>query len=47
MCRAEKKTAPKEVLRREKLGIRLAKSEQLHLKRKETFFWFFLELDHA
>ena len=47
MCRAEKKTAPKEVLRREKLGIRLAKSEQLPLKRKETYFLFLEVLDHG
>ena len=39
MCRAENKTTSKEILRREKSGIRLAKSEQLHLKRN-IFFVF-------
>lgn len=47
MCRAEKKTASKEIFRREKLGIRLEKSEQLHLKQKEKFLWFLEVLNHG
>ena len=41
MCRAENKTTSKEIFRREKSGIRLVKSEQLHLKRKEIFVLIF------
>jgi hypothetical protein len=47
MCRAENKTTSKDMLRREKLGIRLAKSEQLHLKRKEIFLLFLEVIDHG
>ena len=41
MCRAENKTTSKEIFRREKLDIRLAKSERLPLKRKEIFVLIF------
>jgi hypothetical protein len=41
MCRAENKTTSKYMLRREKLGIRLEKSESLPLKRKEIFIFVF------
>lgn len=39
MCRAVNKTTSKDMLRRAKSGIRLVKSEQLHLKRKEVFLF--------
>jgi hypothetical protein len=39
MCRVENKTTSKEIFRREKLGIILAKPESLPLKRKEIFLF--------
>ena len=47
MCRAENKTTSKEIFRREKLGIRLSKSESLPLKRKEIFLLFLEVLHHG
>ena len=35
MCRAEKETASKEIFRREKLGIRLARSEHYYVAELE------------
>jgi hypothetical protein len=47
MCRAENKATSKDMLRREKSVIRLAKSESLPFKRKEIFLWFLEVIDHA